>query len=224
MITLRMLRRLSAAALPLGALALPLCATADAVAPGLADAAEWCPLVPDRLYAAAETDVDLARMRPDEPTWRANCRALYRSDDRPPAVVFTEGLRPADTHGQYDLRSYAQRDQPAPYVAATYDREAYRRQDAAYHYWIDAPGGIDVNATIGTRAVRAPQTSVAFPGGIARQFVVKACPVDPATRTEATARCVFNPDYAPWRGWPAPAWTGVPEPGVPAGTTAPSTG
>ncbi|WP_431960760.1 scabin-related ADP-ribosyltransferase [Actinacidiphila sp. bgisy160] len=216
MITLHTLRRLCAAALPLGVLALPVCAAAAAVAPGLPrDPAvpEWCPVVPDRLYAAADPSVDLDRIRPDEPAWRSNCNALFRGDDRPPETVFKDGLRPEDvSDGEYDLQAYARREQPSPFVAATYDREALRQQTVAYHYYIDAPGGIELDETLGTRELRSARTGVLFPGGIARQFVVKACPVDKATKAELTARCVVNPAYSPWRGWPAPDWTGVKEP------------
>ncbi|MDX2645446.1 hypothetical protein PV341_18150 [Streptomyces sp. PA03-1a] len=226
MIALRTLRRLCAAALSLGVLALPVCTAAAAVAPGLPrDPAvpEWCPVVPDRLYAAADTSVDLDRIRPDEPAWRSNCNALFRGDDRPPETVFKDGLRPEDVgDGEYDLQAYARREQPSPFVATTYDREALRQQTAAYHYYIDAPGGIELDETLGTRELRSARTGVVFPGGIARQFVVKACPVDKATKAELTARCVVNPAYSPWRGWPAPDWTGVKEPAGPAAPAAPS--
>ncbi|MDX2706738.1 hypothetical protein PV350_28375, partial [Streptomyces sp. PA03-6a] len=224
MIALRTLRRLCAAALSLGVLALPVCTASAAVAPGLPrDPAvpEWCPVVPDRLYAAADTSVDLDRIRPDEPTWRSNCNALFHGDDRPPETVFKDGLRPEDVgDGEYDLQAYARREQPSPFVATTYDREALRQHTAAYHYYIDAPGGIELDETLGTRELRSARTGVVFPGGIARQFLVKACPVDKATKAELTARCVVNPAYSPWRGWPAPDWTGVKEPAAPAAPSA----
>ncbi|MFE2541408.1 scabin-related ADP-ribosyltransferase [Actinacidiphila glaucinigra] len=219
MIALRTLRRLCAAALSLGVLALPVCTAAAAVAPGLPhDPAvpEWCPVVPDRLYAAADTSVDLDRIRPDEPAWRSNCNALFRGDERPPESVFKDGLRPADvSDGEYDLQAYARREQPSPFVATTYDREFLKHQTTAYHYYIDAPGGIELDETLGTRELRSARTGVVFPGGVARQFIVKACPVDKATKAELTARCVPNPAYSPWRGWPAPDWTGVKEPAAP---------
>ncbi|MEU1619908.1 hypothetical protein ABZ479_21730 [Streptomyces sp. NPDC005722] len=219
MIALRMLRRLCAAALPLGVLALPVCTAAAAVDPGLPrDPAvpEWCPVVPDRLYAAADPGVDLDRIRPDEPAWRSNCNALFRGDDRPPESVFKDGFRPEDVgDGEYDLQAYARREQPSPFVATTYDRSTLAQHTTAYHYYIDAPGGIELDETLGTRELRSARTGVVFPGGVARQFIVKACPVDKATKAELTARCVPNPAYSPWRGWPAPDWTGVKEPAAP---------
>lgn len=219
MIALCTLRRLCAAALSLGVLALPVCTAAAAVAPGLPrDPAvpEWCPVVPDRLYAAADTNVDLDRIRPDEPAWRSNCNALFRGDERSPESVFKDGLRPENvSDGEYDLQAYARREQPSPFVATTYDREFLKQQTTAYHYYIDAPGGIELDETLGTRELRSARTGVVFPGGVARQFIVKACPVDKATKAELTARCVPNPAYSPWRGWPAPDWTGVKEPAAP---------
>ncbi|MFF7214208.1 hypothetical protein ACFZAU_27345 [Streptomyces sp. NPDC008238] len=220
MIALRMLRRLCAAALPLGVLALPVCTAAAAVDPGLPrDPAvpEWCPVVPDRLYAAADPGVDLDRIRPDEPAWRSNCNALFRGDDRPPESVFKDGFRPEDVgDGEYDLQAYARREQPSPFVATTYDRSTLAQHTTAYHYYIDAPGGIELDETLGTRELRSARTGVVFPGGVARQFIVKACPVDKATKAELTSRCVPNPAYSPWRGWPAPDWTGVKEPAAPS--------
>ncbi|MDX3097458.1 hypothetical protein PV417_23405 [Streptomyces sp. ME19-03-3] len=228
MITLRTLRRLCAAALPLGVLALPVCTAAAAVAPGLPlDPAvpEWCPVVPDRLYAAADTSVELDRIRPDEPAWRSNCNALFRGDDRPPESVFKEGLRPENVNeGEYDLQAYARREQPSPFVATTYDRESLKQRTTAYHYYIDAPGGIELDETLGTRELRSARTGVVFPGGVARQFIVKACPVDKATKAELTDRCVLNPAYSPWRGWPAPDWTGVKEPAGPPAAQPPAPG
>ncbi|WP_424213826.1 ADP-ribosyltransferase [Streptomyces sp. BI20] len=162
--------------------------------------ANSCPRVSDHLYPAADPRVDLGRITPS-PSWRIDCRQLYRSDGRPPAVIFEEGFRPKDTvGGQYDVESYVLANQPSPYVSTTYDHDLYKTWwKSGWNYYVDAPGGIDVNRTIGDTHKYASQVEVAFPGGIAPSFVVGVCPVDKATKTEVMSECVDNPNYRPWR-------------------------
>jgi hypothetical protein len=196
--TPRILRRAAVVALPL---ALLFSSTAGTVGTaGTALAAVACPAVEDRLYAAATPEVDVERITPD-PSWRADCRQLYRAETRAPEVVFEEGFQPRDVvNGQYDLEAYVLVNQPSPFVSTTYDHDLYKDwRRATYNYYIDAPGGIDVNATIGDEHRWADQVEVAFPGGVDRAFIAGACPVDRETRTEIMSACVDNPHYAPWR-------------------------
>lgn len=170
-----------------------------------AAAADFCPVVHDPLFAAADRSVDVHRIVPDPPTYRRTCGELYRADGRAPAVVFHEGFQPkAPQDGQYDLAAYVEVNQPSPYVSTSYDHDLYKQWKSAYNYYIDAPGGIDVNATIGDTHKWAGQHEVAFAGGIDRRFVVGACPVDKATKSEVLSGCVRNPFYTPWRLVPAP--------------------
>ncbi|MFD7922220.1 ADP-ribosyltransferase [Streptomyces sp. NPDC059740] len=165
-----------------------------------AAAAARCPRVADPLMAAADPRVDRSRITP-EPVYRDNCRQLYRADGRTPAVIFKEGFRPKDTlDGQYDLRQYVLVNQPSPYVSTSYDHDLYKQWKSGWNYYVDAPGGIDVNRTIGDTHRWAEQQEVAFAGGIRSQYVVGACPVDKETRREVMAGCVDNPHYVPWRG------------------------
>lgn len=169
-----------------------------------APAAVFCPLVHDPLYAAADRSVDVDRIVPDPPAYRHTCGEVYRADGRDPAVVFHDGFEPkAPQDGQYDIAAYVAVNQPSPFVSTSYDHDLYKKWKSAFNYYLDAPGGIDVNATIGDDHKYADQHEVAFPGGIARRFVVGACPVDKSTRSEVLADCVRNPYYVPWRGVPA---------------------
>ncbi|MDX2862604.1 ADP-ribosyltransferase, partial [Streptomyces scabiei] len=135
-----------------------------------------------------------------DPVWRTTCGTLYRSDSRGPAVVFEQGFLPKDViDGQYDIESYVLVNQPSPYVSTTYDHDLYKTwYKSGYNYYIDAPGGVDVNKTIGDRHKWADQVEVAFPGGIRTEFVIGVCPVDKKTRTEKMSECVGNPHYEPW--------------------------
>ncbi|GAA2055056.1 hypothetical protein N0X72_21920 [Streptomyces carpaticus] len=195
-LTTRITRRAAAVALPLALLF----TTAGATTGAATATAVVCPVVEDRLHAAAVQDVDLDRITP-EPSYRDNCRQLYRAESRGPEIIFEEGFLPWDTAtGQYDLQAYVLNNQPSPFVSTTYDHDLYKDwRKAAYNYYIDAPGGIDVNATIGDDHKYAHQAEVAFPGGIDPAFIAGACPIDKTTNTEIMSDCVDNPHYAPWR-------------------------
>ncbi|MDE1688562.1 ADP-ribosyltransferase [Streptomyces neyagawaensis] len=202
MITTRLRRRAAAVVLSVAAVL----ATSAATVPSQPQnrvparvAAPACPQFEDRIHAAADRRVDVDRITP-EPVWRTTCGTLYRSDSRGPAVVFEQGFQPKDViDGQYDIEQYVLVNQPSPYVSTTYDHDLYKTwYKSGWNYYIDAPGGVDVNKTIGDQHKWADQVEVAFPGGIARQFVIGVCPVDKKTRTEKMSECESNPHYQPW--------------------------
>ncbi|RSN66781.1 hypothetical protein DMH12_00310 [Streptomyces sp. WAC 04229] len=202
MITTRLRRRAAAAVLSLAAVFATSAATvpgsaATATAP--AKAAPACPQFDDKTKAAADRGVDVDRITP-KPVWRTTCGTLYRSDSRGPQVVFEEGFHAKDVYnGQYDVEKYVLVNQPSPYVSTSYDHDLYKTwYKSGYNYYIDAPGGIDVNKTIGDKHKWADQVEVAFPGGIQRQYIIGVCPVDRQTKTEIMSDCESNPHYRPW--------------------------
>jgi hypothetical protein len=162
-------------------------------------AAPACPQFEDPVHAAADRRVDVGRITP-EPVWRKTCGTLYRSDSRGPATIFEQGLHPKDViDGQYDIEQYVLVNQPSPYVSTTYDHDLYKTwYKSGYNYYIDAPGGVDVNRTIGDQHKWADQVEVAFPGGIRTEFIIGVCPVDKKTKTEKMSECESNPHYEPW--------------------------
>ncbi|WP_432163187.1 ADP-ribosyltransferase [Streptomyces tendae] len=206
MITTRLRRRTAAAVLSLSAVLATTAATA-ATAPGAATAppaaaakaAPACPQFDDKTKAAADRGVDIDRITP-EPVWRTTCGTLYRSDSRGPQVVFEEGFHAKDVqNGQYDVEKYVLVNQPSPFVSTSYDHDLYKTwYKSGYNYYIDAPGGIDVNKTIGDTHKWADQVEVAFPGGIQRKYIIGVCPVDRQTKTEIMSECESNPHYQPW--------------------------
>ncbi|THA98715.1 hypothetical protein E6R61_06235 [Streptomyces sp. LRa12] len=203
MITTSLRRRTSAAVLSLSAVLATTAATAPGAAPAPsaapAKAAPACPQFDDRTKAAADRGVDVDRITP-EPVWRTTCGTLYRSDSRGPQVVFEEGFHAKDVqNGQYDVEKYVLVNQPSPYVSTSYDHDLYKTwYKSGYNYYIDAPGGIDVNKTIGDTHKWADQVEVAFPGGIQRKYIIGVCPVDRQTKTEIMSDCESNPHYQPW--------------------------
>lgn len=220
MITTRLRRRAAVLVLSLSAVLVPAAASSSATpaaegakgagtavpaqATRAAAPANSCPPVADRLYAAADRRVDVARITPD-PAWRANCLQLYRTDGRGPEIVFEQGFHPkAPLDGQYDLEQYVLVNQPSPYVSTSYNHDLYKSWKNGWNYYIDAPGGVDVNETIGDTHQYADQVEVAFPGGVAREFIVGVCPVNKVKKVEIMEECRDNPHYEPWRsGVPA---------------------
>ncbi|MCD9880634.1 ADP-ribosyltransferase [Streptomyces guryensis] len=197
MITTRLRRWAAAVVLSLAAVfattaaAVPAATSAKAAAPA-------CPQFDDPIRAAVDRRVDVDRITP-KPVWRKTCGTLYRSDSRGPATVFEQGFHPRDINGQYDIEQYVLVNQPSPYVSTTYDHDLYKTwYKSGYNYYIDAPGGVDVNKTIGDTHKWADQVEVAFPGGIARQYIIGVCPVDRKTKTEIMDDCRSNPYYEPW--------------------------
>lgn len=200
MIITSLRRRAAAAALCLSAVfatsaAAP--AAPAAPAPSLAKAPK-CPQFEDKLKAAADSHLDIHRITP-KPVWRTTCGTLYRSDSRPPKDIFGVGFFPKDMDGQYDVEKYVLVNQPSPYVSTTYDHDLYKTwYKSGWNYYIDAPGGIDVNKTIGDTHKWADQVEVAFPGGVAKQYIIGVCPVDKVKKIEIMDHCESNPHYEPW--------------------------
>lgn len=206
MITTRLRRRAAAAVLSLAAVFATTAATVPTITPARAAATHFagavapaCPRFDDPIKAAVDRRVDVDRITPD-PVWRKTCGTLYRSDSRGPATVFEQGFSPKDViNGQYDIEQYVLVNQPSPYVSTTYDHDLYKTwYKSGYNYYIDAPGGVDVNKTIGDTHKWADQVEVAFPGGIARQYIIGVCPVDKKTKVEIMSDCQSNPNYEPW--------------------------
>ncbi|MEU4658615.1 ADP-ribosyltransferase [Streptomyces sp. NPDC023723] len=204
MIITRLRRRTAAAVLSLAAVLATTAATLPQAVPAAAPAAARaaapsCPVFEDKLKAAADRRVDLDRITP-APAWRTTCGTLYRSDGRGPDVIFEDGFQPRDVvGGQYDIEQYVLVNQPSPYVSTSYDHDLYKTwYKSGWNYYIDAPGGIDVNETIGDTHRWAAQAEVAFPGGVDREYVIGVCPVDKRTKTEIMDECRSNPHYEPW--------------------------
>ncbi|MER7372358.1 ADP-ribosyltransferase [Streptomyces lanatus] len=207
MITTRLRRRAAAAVLSLSAVLATTAATApESVTSARPTAARAvpdpaaCPVqFDDPIEAAADRRVDVDRITPD-PAWRTSCGTLYRADGRGPEIVFRDGFLPKDVvNGQYDVEKYVLVNQPSPYVSTTYDHDLYKNWwKSGWNYYIDAPGGVDVNKTIGDTHKWADQFEVAFPGGIDRKYILGVCPVDKATKTEIMSDCQSNPHFEPW--------------------------
>ncbi|KAG8793443.1 hypothetical protein FRC12_002739 [Ceratobasidium sp. 428] len=128
---------------------------------------------------------------------------LIRWDNRHPDEIFSEGFRPhvtptdqdGITQENADLGAFVDRNVPSIFVAtARYyahpdgghgTRWIPRARANMFEYEIFAPGGIDVNLSLGRSNAFANQREVTFPGGIRPEFIRTARQYDRAGRVVA---------------------------------------
>jgi hypothetical protein len=159
----------------------------------------------DRLEVAANRDVDLSKLNGDM-VWRDTDEKLFRVDDRSPAeIIKAQGFNPHDPTN-LDLENYAKWNDHSAFVGTTRDMAGMVDMPRNYQYEIDAPGGIDVNATLKDQSFHAHEQEVAFPGGIKLEHIKGWRKFDPTHRTYGPFEP--NPYYKP----PASA---APEPATP---------
>ncbi|KAG9126157.1 hypothetical protein FRC07_004676 [Ceratobasidium sp. 392] len=114
---------------------------------------------------------------------------LLRWDRRHPNTIFQEGFQPRATPGDEaslvranaDLGEYVDHNVPSIFVATTRYRPHHDTgrptrwvpRDLAnqFEYEVFAPGGIDVNLSLGRRNQYWNQHEVSFAGGIRREFI-----------------------------------------------------
>lgn len=143
------------------------------------------PTAPDVLAAAAQRDIDLEALTP-APVWRESREPLYRADNRPPEIVFEQGFQPKRPEVT-DLDQFLRDGSASVYVSTTRERAYAQFWHKKWIYELDAPGGIEVNATPGLG--RHPdEAEVAFPGGIHRRHIVGAQPYDLNAKTPGPFR------------------------------------
>ena len=106
--------------------------------------------------------------------YRDDDDVLYREDDRPPEVIFEEGFAVnADFRYNSKVSHFISttRNPDLGYLRA-------RSGGPVYRYTIDAPGGVDVNRTVGIGPAQYQQ-EISFPGGIRRENIRSAVEVLP---------------------------------------------
>lgn len=143
----------------------------------------------DRLAAAADRGVDLRGLFP-KTVWRDTMEPLWRLDDRPPEQIFEEGFRPRNA-ANTNLERHVVENQPSAYVATT--RNADLTLTRQFRYEIHAPGGVDVDRTIG-RVLYPGEEEVAFPGGLEARFIKGAHRLLP---DGGLGEWIPNPGFAP---------------------------
>lgn len=147
----------------------------------------------DPLHAAANHHVDLSSM-PESPTWRESSEPLYRGDGRSPDEIFQHGFHPKDPSNT-DLRKFVETNNPSAFVSTSRDPEVYQNFPSEFRYTVEAPGGVDVNATLGKHMFSHEQ-EIAFPGGVDPRFIKGAHPVIDSKGT--LGEWIPNPGFNPY--------------------------
>ncbi|MEV6324284.1 hypothetical protein AB0M45_24315 [Nocardia sp. NPDC051787] len=153
----------------------------------------------DPFEAAFRRDIDVTTHGLGQPAlWRTDSNLLYRSDNRPPEVIFGEGfqVRNTDSHlGEHEAGT------PSGLVSTSRTEDfgrgrVFRR---TYIYTIDAPGGIDLGTMASQRFYShlwtTQQEEVAFPGGIRPEYIVGVRLRDPLPGQPTGF--IANPNYRP---------------------------
>ncbi|OTP24823.1 RICIN domain-containing protein, partial [Enterococcus mundtii] len=153
-----------------------------------------------------------------EPVWRSNENGadvrerLLRYDDRGPEEIFLEGFVPHNAERTvyeyvWDLLDYvAGRTDTdvTPFVSTTRPEigpNGEIRQwmpdmmfRTRYVYEIFAPGGIDVNASLGSGSPYPEQLEITFPGGIRREFI-RSVRVYEGENLDELTEIIMNPYF-----------------------------
>ncbi|WP_381804178.1 hypothetical protein [Streptomyces niveus] len=155
--------------------------------------------------------------------WRNDDNTLWRGDTRENVEdLFAEGFTPrGDT--MVPLAEYIVKGggQSSAHVSTTCEKwvaqkfATYGTAKTGWVYEIDAPGGIDVNATAAVNRYESPylwNKEIDFPGGIEGRYIKKACKyhlvkTDPKTKvnTYDNLGCKTNKGFRPLTAEPAAA-------------------
>lgn len=126
---------------------------------------------------------------------RTTREPLYRSDNRPPEVIFDEGfeVRNPDNNNYEDFVRY---NTHSNFISTTRDPDLYKHWPSDYRYTVDAPGGIDADLTIPDNpfgpSSPKPESEISFQGGITPDRIVGAHPVKP---DNTLGEWIPNPGY-----------------------------
>lgn len=177
---------------------------------GAYHASEWLQTTTD---PGLRPEVDLAAVS-EGWYWRHDGNTLWRGDTRPPQTIFANGFAPRGT----DLTPLAQwivggsRQQNAAHVSTSCERWVAQEfatggGNDGWVYAIQAPGGIDINATARQTGLQSQylwNKEIDFPGGIEARFIEGACQyhlvgIDPKTndRIYQNLGCVTNSNFHP---------------------------
>jgi hypothetical protein len=167
------------------------------------------PTLPGALADNPQVQADLARTVMQQPDlamldeqsgpvrWRQDNNILYRAGNRGPEV-FESGFTPRDMTN-LDLPDYVANNTESGFISTTTDPRFWElvARGSDYFYEIDAPGGIDVNASIPDNQWDT-EYEVSMPGGIRPERVKGLWPIVHDGRGGASlGQYVPNPNYRP---------------------------
>jgi hypothetical protein len=149
--------------------------------------------------AMVQPDLEALDQLNENFVWRRDNGNLYRTGNRGTAA-FTDGSTPGDIDN-IDFPSHLDDNGlPDAYTSTTTNPKHWEiwGSGAKYFYDIDAPGGIDVNATLGEHP-HSYENEIAMPGGIKGERYRGLWPIerDPKTLKVKLGEYVRNPHYRP---------------------------
>ncbi|GAB3547992.1 uncharacterized protein YukE [Actinopolyspora lacussalsi] len=143
--------------------------------------------------------IDPAQL-PDNMVWRQSNELLYRVDDR--SDVFDNGFEARDARN-LDLDDYVENNTESGYVSWSRDKDIWLQfADRKYVYVTDAPGGIDVNASVPGHQYQA-QEEIAHVGGTSPERIIGRYEIikDPESGLPVRSdNFEPNPNYSPLKG------------------------
>lgn len=158
------------------------------------------------------------RLPNSEPVWRSNVNGadvrerLLRYDDRGPEEIFLEGFAPHNAERTiydylWNLLDYVAGRTDAevtPFVSTTRPEIGPNGEimqwtpDSMFRtshvYEIFAPGGIDINASLGSGSPYPEQLEITFPGGIRREFI-RSVRVYEGDNLDELTEIIINPYF-----------------------------
>lgn len=165
------------------------------------------------------TGIPATRTNPDGvPQFRSDSNPLFRDDTRDPRIIFQTGFVPRNP-ANTDLLDFVETNTPSAFVSTTRREELNflgNQGGVVFRFRIRAPGGVDVNETLGDASPLPFQAEVAFPGGINPRFIEGAQPVTAGLLPFSPVTVgdfIPNPNFRP--GPDAPTTAAVPAPAAP---------
>ncbi|MFB9836085.1 scabin-related ADP-ribosyltransferase [Actinoallomurus acaciae] len=139
------------------------------------------------------------------PIWYGGVGSLYRADTREPETIFIDGFQPRspDNLDLYEFVQFGADENAAFGFVSTSESLEWARdwRSTGYVYELDSGRGVDVVETMAAHSIAlefAEQTEVAFPGGVATEFIKGAWELIAATtpgESNALGRWIPNPNY-----------------------------
>ncbi|MCI2423077.1 hypothetical protein MOQ72_37235 [Saccharopolyspora sp. K220] len=133
---------------------------------------------------------------PDDAVWRTTNEPLYRSDQRHWDDVFSDGFSPPGNDIS-DLRGHVDGHKTSGYVSTTTNPDHFQHANKRFFYEIDAPGGVDINQSLGSHQFEW-ESEIAAPGGIVPERIRGGwAVVYDDTGAPLLTHWVDNPNYVP---------------------------
>jgi hypothetical protein len=148
--------------------------------------------------SAVHSDVDVSHLG-ENTVWRQTNEPLYRVDTRHPLAdgIFGDGFAPRNKNVT-NLDNYVGFNTDSGFVSTSRKAEFWAEANGEWYYKIDAPGGVDVNASIGKHTYQSEE-EIAMPGGIRPERIQGAWKMfrDPKTGARSLVEWVPNPGFVP---------------------------